>query len=771
MKKAIFFLAVLCVAGIFSAKAQSPTDSSYARNLRYTTINTSNLPVTITDSLVDTTKILKDIREGRRAKCYQVTFTTSKQINIFLASGGWDSYLFLLDTAFNEIDCNDACSAGDSYGSEITANVGIGTYYILASEFSYSNVTETYTLTITEPTSFRNLSYTNINIGDTIVDSLLPSDPVLLGHKDNGCYVKGYRLQTPANAQYIEYNVLSGDFDEYIYLLDENRNVISMNDDGYDYASELWSFVEPNKTYYLVMTSYSSGHYGEFEFTTACHTNIPVYYVDNINGDDDSNGLTPATAFATLDTAFARSDYFGIYYLTEDYTFGTEPLYPGQAKIYPYQRDIRLHLPATDGSYIFYQSRGTQLVLGEQGGNYHFIIDSANDDGCDYIFYGSEHYLELNNFKMRNSYLSNTLIPLGHTTVMRNCEFINDTMTNGMVANYYSNPSLIMKGVTISQSNMYFLTYFDYGELANFEMDSCTLTQDTMDYFLYFYYPNSNVSLKNSNISQNYFEYPFYMNDVCTFTMENTSFDDNNLGEEYPLWLWSYSTANLVSGSWRNNTLTADTVYNGNPNVNMQNCAGIWCQSSTVNMGAGFVMDTNNYIFLDSASSVEITANLTNPVVAAVYPVRYEPSDYKFYGDYYTGRTVLTGTSSLLSGNFRKFRVAQADNDSIWYIHSDGKLYTEEEPLPPEPPVAINGAEDGTFSLYPNPANKELNIALQGTEVNEVVVIDIYGKTVARTNVSEGNNTLDISDLSAGMYFVQLRADNNVKATQKIVKR
>ena len=51
------------------------------------------------------------------------------------------------------------------------------------------------------------------------------------------------------------------------------------------------------------------------------------------------------------------------------------------------------------------------------------------------------------------------------------------------------------------------------------------------------------------------------------------------------------------------------------------------------------------------------------------------------------------------------------------------------------------------------------------------MVIDIYGKTVARTTVSEGNNTLNISALPAGMYFVQLRAAGSVKATQKLIKR
>ena len=124
---------------------------------------------------------------------------------------------------------------------------------------------------------------------------------------------------------------------------------------------------------------------------------------------------------------------------------------------------------------------------------------------------------------------------------------------------------------------------------------------------------------------------------------------------------------------------------------------------------------------------------------------------------------MLWGSSSLLANNYQKFSIAQADNSQLWYIHPDGTIHTW--------PVSIDQAEEGTIRLYPNPVNNVLNIALQGSDVNEVVVIDIYGKTVARTTVAQGNNTMDISALPAGMYFVQLRENGSVKNTKKIVKR
>ena len=253
---------------------------------------------------------------------------------------------------------------------------------------------------------------------------------------------------------------------------------------------------------------------------------------------------------------------------------------------------------------------------------------------------------------------------------------------------------------------------------------------------------------------------PFF---TLKFTMENTSFSGNTFYEHYPLEFGGRATVNLTSGNWRNNRLTGNYDMNGNTNINSQNAAGIWIEESSVNIGAGFTMDVNNYLCIDSASTVNITENLTAPMVAQIYPYKFDVSSYSYVADYYEGRRLLKGTASLLQANYQKFSVAQTDNSAIWYIHPDGTIHSY--------PEGIDEAGQGSVRLYPNPASNVLNIALDGNDVNEVVVIDIYGKTVARNTVVDGTNTINISRLPAGMYFVQLRANNAVKATQKLIKR
>ncbi len=833
MKKALFFLTVLCVAGIFSAKAQSASDSAYVRDLSPIFINASNLPATATGDLAITAngKILKDLRPGKRAACYTFILSSSKELDIALTTT-WDSYIYVLDTGYNVLLQNDDWWTSSS---RLLHQFPAGQYYIIVADY-FGNETgsHTYTLSVDESsvllTSLNALTYTSLTIGTPVTDTLKTTDGVI--QRQDGS--DSTRLFTPVYArafstQISSPGILSATTDRgnrRVFLTDNNYNVLTdmysssisshyiqnpgnyriivtstypfdqdtstatpftlsttfapvlnfnsltyvplgtftdstVNDtfstsfplieyNGYILRAKGYSFqgtqnkvvtiedenweafyvlmdnnhnilktswyylfdqLPQNGTYYLAILNYSG-----YECPTSISMkNFQTYYVDGINGNDSRNGLTPGTAFATLDTAVARSGGIGKYYITEDYTFSENTVNVLFAQIYPYQKDIRLHMPTSGGNDVIGAWPG-HLVFGEEGSNYYFIIDSNRNQGFDDFLdaddYGS--YLEVNNLKITNSYFHSTVF-WSDNLILRNCEFTNDTIGD---------------------------------EFIGIEED------------LY-----NSVKLINCNISQNIFEdnFMYFDYDSVKFTMENTTVVGNTFDNYYPLEFYNGATVNLTSGNWRNNRLTANYYYNGNANLSAQNAAGIWSMFSTINIGAGFTMDANNYLCIDSASTLNITENLTASNVAQIYPTYYDNSDSKYKANYYEGRRVLWGTSSMLANNYQKFSIAQADNSALWYLHPDGTIHTY--------PESIDQAEEGTIRLYPNPANDVLNIALQGTEVNEAVVIDIYGKTVARTAVAEGNNTLNISALPAGMYFVQLRADNSVKATQKIVKR
>lgn len=74
------------------------------------------------------------------------------------------------------------------------------------------------------------------------------------------------------------------------------------------------------------------------------------------------------------------------------------------------------------------------------------------------------------------------------------------------------------------------------------------------------------------------------------------------------------------------------------------------------------------------------------------------------------------------------------------------------------------------ISLYPNPANDLLNIRMSNASLTSIEIVDINGRTVnsmALNNVSDVQ--VNVSDLSAGIYMINIYSDNN-KTTKKFVK-
>ncbi|MBK8623414.1 MAG: T9SS type A sorting domain-containing protein [Saprospiraceae bacterium] len=71
---------------------------------------------------------------------------------------------------------------------------------------------------------------------------------------------------------------------------------------------------------------------------------------------------------------------------------------------------------------------------------------------------------------------------------------------------------------------------------------------------------------------------------------------------------------------------------------------------------------------------------------------------------------------------------------------------------------------DDDFSIVPNPTNGKFQIQTAGSSINNIQIIDASGKIIKSfPNDVQG----DISDLSPGLYFLQI----NHKKTFKIIKK
>jgi hypothetical protein len=103
-----------------------------------------------------------------------------------------------------------------------------------------------------------------------------------------------------------------------------------------------------------------------------------------------------------------------------------------------------------------------------------------------------------------------------------------------------------------------------------------------------------------------------------------------------------------------------------------------------------------------------------------------------------------------------------------WFAGSYTSWSPATPPSLPEGYVLFNvdGNELTKLSIYPNPANDFVSIKLD--ESNEILVVDLQGKKVLRQVGQIGVNTLDLSTLSRGTYFIELEQEG-AKVRQKLV--
>lgn len=76
------------------------------------------------------------------------------------------------------------------------------------------------------------------------------------------------------------------------------------------------------------------------------------------------------------------------------------------------------------------------------------------------------------------------------------------------------------------------------------------------------------------------------------------------------------------------------------------------------------------------------------------------------------------------------------------------------------------------FQVYPNPANDILMIKL-GEKVSQadLIVLNVLGETLLKSKLlSNDNSSIDLTNVSPGIYFLQVRSGNRV-STQKFIKQ
>ena len=241
-----------------------------------------------TEGVFPETGCLRPNSNGQEVDIYQIELEDSQELTIDLNSPDFDTWIELYDADCNRIAFNDDGGAG--FNSLLLQNLDAGTYFIGVSSFG-AGVAGTYFLS----TSCREaIELCGGDCEVALMSCGIPEEgifPMTECRRGSGQMLDLYSIVVAGGDVTID---LTGDYDTYMQLYDENCQLIAQDDDGGDgLNSRLTMVALPGGIYYIGVSSYATGQAGGFALNAVCESgdNFCVQCrVDTISPQQTLNG-------------------------------------------------------------------------------------------------------------------------------------------------------------------------------------------------------------------------------------------------------------------------------------------------------------------------------------------------------------------------------------------------------------------------------------------------------------------------------------------------
>jgi hypothetical protein len=179
-----------------------------------------------------------------------------------------------------------------------------------------------------------------------------------------------------------------------------------------------------------------------------------------------------------------------------------------------------------------------------------------------------------------------------------------------------------------------------------------------------------------------------------------------------------------------------------------------------------FFADYNLYNFVSDGGAYHGTHEIYN-VNTTTYPLFISPDNAEFYSKnfhYLSGQPNIDAGTTIASVSTDKDGYARIGS---WDIGAYEYSVTS----------SVDNKNECLVKIYPNPFTDNLTIefSMINKEDVEVSLLDATGKSVkviTNRQFQQVKNTtsLDMTDLPAGLYFIQLKTNNSL-TTQKLLKQ
>lgn len=148
-----------------------------------------------------------------------------------------------------------------------------------------------------------------------------------------------------------------------------------------------------------------------------------------------------------------------------------------------------------------------------------------------------------------------------------------------------------------------------------------------------------------------------------------------------------------------------------------------------------------------AAQSGETSAiDISNPINSQDEIKNWQSKDFALNGD---------------RGSIKEFLITQAGFAGVYYVDN---IYFYKEGT-----ASVENNKILGFSMYPNPADNELTISAR-ENISNADVFNVLGRKVKSFAINSAKKTLDISDLSAGIYLVKYESAGKT-GTAKFIKK
>jgi hypothetical protein len=77
-------------------------------------------------------------------------------------------------------------------------------------------------------------------------------------------------------------------------------------------------------------------------------------------------------------------------------------------------------------------------------------------------------------------------------------------------------------------------------------------------------------------------------------------------------------------------------------------------------------------------------------------------------------------------------------------------------------------SRENDFILFPNPADESITIRLGSNQTSELKLYNTLGQLI-RNDLVQRQTTIDVSNFSAGVYYIVLQSENDLVAKRLIV--